>query len=592
MAAPDIPPGFDLTDPDIYTARVPAAELAELRRAAPVWWVAQRRGSAGFDDEGYWAVTRHADILAISKTPDVYSSWENTALIRFTEGMPRESIELQRYILLNIDPPEHTKLRGIVSRGFTPRAVGSLRQALTERAQHIVATALETGTGEFVTDVASELPLQAISELLGVPQEDRGKIFSWSNRMIGYDERVADDDDGMVAATEILGYSLAMAEERRACPRDDIVTKLVSAEIDGQQLSDDEFGFFVLMLAVAGNETTRNAIAHGMLAFLDHPGQWELFKASRPVTAADEIVRWATPITVFQRTAVADTVLGGQEIKAGQRVGLFYRSANFDEEVFDHPERFDILRDPNPHLGFGGLGTHYCLGANLAKLEIELIFNAIADAMPDIRKAGTRCACAPAGSTASSSSRSPTADFPRPHGARAGGGPGGSAHGGPAAAGLTGLGGQGPAAGAGLLRPGHQHLRFQEQPLDALQGYGAAAFQRHGEQVQDPADPAACRRTRTGQPGGAARVTAASARAPPQSMNRSPDRSMISRSAGGRRAAAACWVRAGVVAMSSSPLTPRTQTRPSRVLVTVSGGKVTLACTPPCVPTPRTGQRS
>ncbi len=224
MAAPEIPPGFDFTNPDIYTTRVPAEELAELRRAAPVWWVAQRRGSAGFDDEGYWAVTRHADILAISKTPDVYSSWENTALIRFQEGIERETIEMQRYVLLNIDPPEHTQLRGIVSRGFTPRAIGNLRQALTERAQRIVAAALEAGTGDFVTDVASELPLQAISELLGVPQEDRGKIFSWSNRMIGYDERAADDDDGMVAATEILGYSLAMAEERRACPRDDIVT--------------------------------------------------------------------------------------------------------------------------------------------------------------------------------------------------------------------------------------------------------------------------------------------------------------------------------------------------------------------------------
>ncbi len=389
MAAPDIPPGFDFTDPEIYTTRVPAQELAELRRAAPVWWVAQRRGSAGFDDEGYWAVTRHADIMTVSKTPDVYSSWENTALIRFTEGMPRESIEMQRFILLNIDPPEHTKLRGIVSRGFTPRAISNLRQALTERAQRIVATALESGTGEFVADVASELPLQAISELLGVPQEDRGKIFSWSNRMIGYDERTsADEDDGMIAATEILGYSLAMAEERRGCPRDDIVTKLISAEIDGNHLSDDEFGFFVLMLAVAGNETTRNAIAHGMLAFLDHPDQWELFKASRPDTAADEIVRWATPITVFQRTTTQDTVLGGQEIKAGQRVGLFYRSANFDEEVFEAPERFDVLRSPNPHLGYGGLGTHYCLGASLAKLEIELIFTAIADAMPDIAKAG------------------------------------------------------------------------------------------------------------------------------------------------------------------------------------------------------------
>jgi cholest-4-en-3-one 26-monooxygenase len=388
VGAPDIPAGFDFTDPDIYTTRVPAEEFAELRRAAPVWWVAQRPGSAGFDDGGYWAVTRHADVLAISKNPDVYSSSENTALIRFAEGTPRESIEMQRIILLNMDPPEHTKLRGIVSRGFAPRAIGSLRRALTDRAERIVAAALETGTGDFVADVAMELPLQAISELLGVPQEDRGKIFSWSNRMIGYDERPADDDDGMVAATEILGYSLAMAEERRACPKDDIVTKLISAEIDGQQLSDDEFGFFVLMLAVAGNETTRNAIAHGMLALLDHPEQWELFKASRPETAADEIVRWATPITVFQRTATRDTALGGQQIQAGQRLGLFYRSANFDEEVFADPGRFDIVRNPNPHLGFGGLGTHYCLGANLAKLEIELIFTAIADAMPDIALAG------------------------------------------------------------------------------------------------------------------------------------------------------------------------------------------------------------
>jgi cholest-4-en-3-one 26-monooxygenase len=388
VAAPDIPPGFDLTDPDLYTTRVPAEELAELRQAAPVWWVAQRRGSAGFDDDGYWAVTRHADIQAVSKTPDLYSSSENTALIRFAEGTPRESIEMQRIILLNMDPPDHTKLRGIVSRGFTPRAIGNLRGALAERAERIVAAALDTGTGDFVTDVAMELPLQAISELLGVPQEDRGKIFSWSNRMVGYDERPADDDDGMIAATEILGYSLAMAEERRGSPRDDIVTKLITAEIDGNQLSDDEFGFFVLMLAVAGNETTRNAIAHGMLALLDHPEQWELFKASRPETAADEIVRWATPITVFQRTATRDTTLGRQEIKAGQRVGLFYRSANFDEEVFTDPERFDIARSPNPHLGYGGYGTHYCLGANLAKLEIELIFNAVADAMPGIAKTG------------------------------------------------------------------------------------------------------------------------------------------------------------------------------------------------------------
>ena len=219
MAVPDIPPGFDFTDPEIYTTRVPAEEFAELRRAAPVWWVPQRRGSAGFDDEGYWAVTRHADILAVSKTPDVYSSEENTALIRFQEGIPRESIEMQRIILLNMDPPQHTKLRGIVSRGFSPRAIGNLRQVLTDRAERIVATALESGTGNFVTDVASELPLQAISELIGVPQEDRGKIFSWSNQMIGYDDRPPGEENiGEIAAAEILGYSMALAEERRGCP--------------------------------------------------------------------------------------------------------------------------------------------------------------------------------------------------------------------------------------------------------------------------------------------------------------------------------------------------------------------------------------
>ncbi|HEY4853585.1 MAG TPA: cytochrome P450, partial [Streptosporangiaceae bacterium] len=174
----------------------------------------------------------------------------------------------------------------------------------------------------------------------------------------------------------------------RQCPRDDIVTKLVHAQVDGGNLSPDEFGFFVILLAVAGNETTRNAISHGMLAFLDHPDQWELYRASRPDTAADEIIRWATPVTVFQRTALADTILGGQHIRAGQRVGLFYRSANFDEEVFDHPELFDIGRSPNPHLGFGGSGAHFCLGASLARLEIDLIFNAIADTMPGIRRAG------------------------------------------------------------------------------------------------------------------------------------------------------------------------------------------------------------
>lgn len=385
MTAPSLPEGFDFTDPDLWAQRQPIAEFAELRRCAPVWWNAQRRGIGGFDDEGFWVVSRHADIKEVSGDTSTFSSEENTAIIRFHEGMTRDRIEAQRLILLNMDPPDHTKLRRIVSRGFTPKAIRRLREPLRERAEGIVERALQRGSGDFVTDVACELPLQAIAELMGIPQEDRRKIFDWSNQMVAYDDPEYSVDPE-TASAEMLGYFSAMAEERRANPRDDIVTKLVQADVDGEALTDDEFGFFVILLAVAGNETTRNAITHGMLAFFEHPQQWELFERQRPDTMADEVVRWATPVASFQRTAMRDTAIGDVEIKAGQRVGLFYGSANFDPEVFDRPEEFDITRDPNPHLGFGGLGAHYCLGASLALLEIDLMFNAIADAMPGIRR--------------------------------------------------------------------------------------------------------------------------------------------------------------------------------------------------------------
>ena len=395
MAEPNIPPGFDLTDPDLYSRRVPMEEFAELRRTAPVWWHPQPRGTGGFDDEGYWAVTRHADVVAVSRDSDHYSSWENTAIIRHQDGATRDQIELQRFVLLNIDPPQHTQLRGIVSRGFTPRAINDLRSTLSERAGQIMRTALDSGSGDFVTDVAAELPLQAIAELIGIPQDDRRKVFDWSNDMVGYDDPEYTADPA-AAAAELVGYAMAMAEDRRQSPRDDIVTKLVNAHVDGGQLSSDEFGFFVILLAVAGNETTRNAISHGMLAFLEHPDQWELFRAERPESAADEIVRWATPVTVFQRTALSDTTLGGQQVKAGPAgrpvlpVGQLRRGGLRPPRAVRHPaqpqpaprvrrqrspllprrqpgpagDRPDLQRDRRPHAGYppGGRAGAAALG--------------------------------------------------------------------------------------------------------------------------------------------------------------------------------------------------------------------------------------
>jgi cholest-4-en-3-one 26-monooxygenase len=197
-----------------------------------------------------------------------------------------------------------------------------------------------------------------------------------------------DPEDAQTASFETLSYFMEMAEERKENPTDDIVTKLVTADIDGQELSSDEFGFFTILLSVAGNETTRNAISHGMIAFMENPEQWEIYKAERPETTADEIVRWSTPVVSFQRTALEDTEIGGQKIKAGDRVGMYYAAANFDPEVFDDPYTFNIKRDPNPHVGFGGTGAHYCIGANLARVEMNLIFNAIADTIPDITMLG------------------------------------------------------------------------------------------------------------------------------------------------------------------------------------------------------------
>jgi cholest-4-en-3-one 26-monooxygenase len=258
---------------------------------------------------------------------------------------------------------------------------------MRERTHRIVKEAVSQGGGNFVEQVAADLPLQTIMDMLGIPAPDRKKLFDWTNEMTASDDPDFSGDPQM-ASYEVLAYSMQLAAERMENPRDDIVTKLVQADKDGRGLTEDEFGFFVIALSVAGNETTRNAITHGMNAFFDFPDQWELWKCERPEAMVDEVIRWATPVTSFQRTALADVELGGVQIRKGERVGLFYASANHDEDVFTDPFSFDITRSPNPHLAFGGHGAHYCIGANLARMEIKLIFDALADHAPDISRTG------------------------------------------------------------------------------------------------------------------------------------------------------------------------------------------------------------
>ena len=380
---PFLPPGYDFTDPDVLVEGIPVDEFAQLRKTAPVWWNEQT--DTIFDDGGYWVITRHADIKDISRNSGQWSTNRKGAVMRLPDGVTAEQLDLTKALLINHDAPEHTRLRKIVSRLFTPRAVAALEEKLAVASREIVAAAAAKNSGDFVADVAMNLPLQAIADLIGVPEADRERLFHWTNSIMNTDDPDFDSDP-TTANAELMGYAYTMAEQRRRCPADDIVTRLVQADIDGEAMEDVEFAFFVILLAVAGNETTRNAMTHGMNAFFDNPDQWELFKRERPDSAIDEIIRWATPVHCFQRTALEDVELGGVTIREGQRAGLFYSSANFDEDVFDRPFEFDILRNPNPHLSFGGNGAHYCIGANLARMEIKLIFDELADQVPDIAK--------------------------------------------------------------------------------------------------------------------------------------------------------------------------------------------------------------
>jgi cholest-4-en-3-one 26-monooxygenase len=385
---PRCPVDIDLINPDTFEAGLPLEAFATMREEAPVFWH-EHPGTAG---DGFWVITRHADVMEVSRTPEVFSSYEYGALLHTGAAEDEQaSLEMTRMLMLNMDPPEHSGYRNIVQRAFTPRTIRNLEARLYEFANEIVDRALAKGSGDFVKDVAAELPLLAICELVGVPPELRGQVFDLSNRLIGFDdpEFRTSPDDAMIASTEMYMMADGIAAARRECPMDDVASKLLAADVNGAALTQDQFDVFFMLLMVAGNETTRNAISHGMQAFFDHPDQWELFKKERPLdTAVEEIVRWATPVMQFQRTALSDYELGGQQIKAGDRVAIYYSAANRDQTALADPDTFDVKRQNNEHIAFGGGGPHFCLGANLARAEVRIMFEVIADRMPDIRSTG------------------------------------------------------------------------------------------------------------------------------------------------------------------------------------------------------------
>jgi cytochrome P450 len=377
---------IDLVDPDLYAnGGIPHDQFRWLRANAPVY---RHHG-----DPDFWAVTRFDDVVHVSRHPEIFSSHSRLAL--FPEPS-EEQLAMQRMMMLNQDPPEHTRKRSIVNRGFTPRTIGKLEEHIRSICEGLIDEVAGRGQADFVHDISAPLPLYVICELLGAPPEDREKIFDWSNRLIAQDDPDfrAPEDDGMAAATELYAYANELAVRRREEPRDDIVTKLLQQH-GGEELSVDEFDLFVMLLTVAGNETTRNAASGGMLAFFENPEQWQRLLDERAAggdrlsgTFPDEIVRWVTPVNLFKRTALQDTEIRGQRIAEGDKVVVFYSSANRDEDVFTDPFAFDVGRDPNPHIGFGGGGPHFCLGAHLARLELRVLFETLLARMPGITQTG------------------------------------------------------------------------------------------------------------------------------------------------------------------------------------------------------------
>lgn len=395
---------IDLFDPRTYLEGAPHEALAELRRESPVYWQEEREMLGWPAGRGYWAVLRYADVVHVNRRPETFSSHAGATQIR--DPKPAD-LEFQQKMMLNLDPPEHTRLRRIVARAFTPRQISRLEDGVRTGARALVERMAPRGECDFAADLAADLPLLTLAEVMGVPAEDRRLLFDWANRIIGFQdpEYARFDDRGnpidprsRAALSDMFEYALALAEEKRRHPTDDVLSLLLTPDAargpgcppgGSQVLSDEEFENFFFLLSVAGNETLRNAIPGGMLALLQHPDQHRrlLGEPSLLPAAIEEMLRYATPVYSFRRTAVSNTHLHDVAIAAGEKVVVYYVSANRDEEAFPDPQRFDVGRTPNEHLSLGA-GPHFCLGAALARLQMRVFFEEALWRLPDMELAG------------------------------------------------------------------------------------------------------------------------------------------------------------------------------------------------------------
>ena len=385
------PGALSLFDPDTYRAGPPHAYLARLRREAPVCWH-EKPGPevtcASKLDTGYWVLSKYQDVIDVSRNPHLYSSAVGTAFL-FDAG--EGDLPGLQAMLVNMDPPGHVKYRRLVQRGFTPRMVADLEPRIRAHSRRIVDNVARKGSCEFVSELACELPLVLICELMGIPEEDRKQMFDWSNALIGGDDPAMNAGaDPMQVSIQMWMYANALAQKKREQPDDTLISKYVNGEVEGMKISDFELNNFFVLLAVAGNETTRNATSHFMRLMSEHPDQFELLKTDLDRLlpgAIEEALRFSPPVVAFRRTALADNEIRGTHIRKGDKVVLSYPSANRDEEVFADPDHFDIRRSPNNHIAFG-IGEHFCLGANFARMQLRCILRELLTRLPDIRVVG------------------------------------------------------------------------------------------------------------------------------------------------------------------------------------------------------------